>query len=355
MNPFRKIKVNFSEWGPNDPVSPPPTSDYSIGEWNALWAFTRTLLAIEDDPIIFQTSGTTGKPTDISFTKAQVFKSAEISSSFFNLNKESAGLLALPVRYVAGRMMIARSIVSGMNLITCAPSLNPLLSLNLRSRIDFAAFTPAQVWEITSRKDSAAIFSEIGTVIIGGGEISKLLEEKLMGLQNRIFHTYGMTETLTHVAARQIAPILQEDFHSINSEIAFSADEHECLCIHIPYLTDHPLVTKDVVSLNSNRSFQWIGRIDNIINSGGIKIYPEVMEEKIRSNPDLQESSYYVTSRRDDVFGQRPVLVVEKEISDPDLVLQNLNRYLGRHEQIVEIIFGRLQRTPTGKLIRQKF
>lgn len=322
-------------------------------EWRVRgFEFLIQMLDGSEGPVKFKTSGTTGAAKEILFSKSQIKKSAANSCRFFNLDEHSTLFLCLPTEFVAGRMMIARTLSVNAKLIWKEPSLNPDLGTD---EIHFAAFTPAQVATLISSETSRNAFARIKTVIIGGGEISESLEEELKKFSNSIFATYGMTETLTHVAVRKIG---QNIYRSIYPELVFSVNENECLKISLPFISNENLTTKDVVDLNDEHSFIWKGRLDNVINTGGIKIYSEELEHKIVRFGLLKENSFYITSLRDAVFGQVPVIAMLNAPHNMDVAafLTKLNEVLNKHEHVKHVyFFDKFELTPTGKLKRKKF
>ncbi len=314
--------------------------------------FLIQLMDPSETPVKFHTSGTTGDPQEIRFSKKQIFTSAANTCRFFDLHSESRLLLCLPADFVAGRMMMARAFYSGAKLIWFQPSLNPLKNM---VEVDFAAFTPAQVATIVSDPGTLKIFETIRTVIIGGGEITNELEKDLMKMDQDIYATYGMTETLTHVAVRKMGDPV---FHCIYNDAHFALDANGCLTISIPHLLHQKIITRDVVELMDEKSFIWKGRLDHVINSGGIKIQAEELEKKLEGNGLLKEGTFYISSKRDPVFGEAPVIVLlnEATVGDVATLLQTFNEVLNKHEMLKGVVFlDKFERTETGKIKRQKF
>jgi O-succinylbenzoic acid--CoA ligase len=313
------------------------------------WEFLIQLLDPSNTPVQFITSGTTGTPQRISFTKEQIFYSAENTCRYFNIQKNDVLLLCLPAQYVAGRMMIARALFAGAQLTWVEPSLNPLHGV---TNIQLAAFTPAQVATIWKDPDARAVFASIPTVIIGGGEISFQLEKELSGCTNTIFASYGMTETLTHVAVRKIGTPVYE---AVYPEVLFSVNENNCLCIELPRISNTRIITSDVVEWINPTHFIWKGRLDHVINSGGIKLQAEQMEKKIMDAGMFNENEFYISSKEDQVFGRVPVIVLlKKQVNMPVAeLLTSINGLLNKHEAVKHVIFiDKFEYTATGKLIR---
>ena len=265
----------------------------------------------DEDQILVNTSGSTGKPKTIALKKSQMAYSARKTCDFFHLNQDSTGLLCLPSTYIAGKMMIVRAFVCGFNLIIHEPSGDPFA--NLDKKIDFAAITPFQLFQSleTLRNNNP-----VKTLIVGGGEISPDLEKKVKDIPANIFATYGMTETSSHIALRQVnGKERSEDFQIIGNTI-ISTDERNCLVIENPNLFDGKLFTNDIVEITSGSLFRWLGRFDNIINSGGIKIIPEEIEKSIAH---LQPYAMVVSSIPDKKLGESVVLAIETQDSDEKL------------------------------------
>ena len=244
--------------------------------------------------------------------------------------------------------MIVRAMVAESNLICVEPKLNPLL--NIQSKINFAAFTPQQVNSILINEESKNCFKKIDTIIIGGGEISTTLEKKLIALNQNIFATYGMTETITHIAVRKIGEKIYKTFKGVN----LGLDERNCLTIQVDYLGKNKIITNDIVEFEGPHEFIYKGRIDNVINSGGIKLHPEIIEHKIG---DLINDSYFVHYKKDEELGQKLILVIERNETFDNTTLgllqSSLKDILEKYEVPKEIVFlTRFKRTENGKVVR---
>lgn len=327
--------------------------NYPLPPWKLSgFIFLQQLLDSEVNSISFNTSGTTGKPKEVSYSKNQIAQSATNTCRFFGINASSKLLLCLPTQFVAGRLMMARAFVSGASLIWEQPSLNPFKQLD---EVNFAAFTPAQVISIISDPTAREKLEKIDQVIIGGGEIPFTLEKKLTSFKNNIYATYGMTETLTHVAVRKIG---QPIYHAVYDDVLFSVNKENCLVINLPGINADPIITKDAVELINEKSFIWKGRLDHVINSGGVKIYSEDIEQRIIKAGILPEAQFYVSSQKDETFGEVPVIVLLRGDSNANMaiLLNQVNSGLNKYELVKHvIILDKFEFTPTGKLKRQKF
>lgn len=313
--------------------------------------FMIQMLDPSNAPVSFFTSGTTGTPKQMVFTKSQILYSAKNSCKFLGIDHNSKLYLCLPADKVAGRLMMVRALVSGAQLIWEEPVLHPLKNDGL---VDMAAFTPAQVSAILASDASKKILEKIKTVIIGGGEISVTLENELKKLSNRIYATYGMTETLTHVAMRKIG---EDEYHSVYEEAHFTVNQNHCLEIFLPFISKEKLITNDQVELLSPVSFRWKGRYDHVINSGGVKLHPEEMEKILIQAQILPSGGFYITSQPDEKFGESPVIVLLTEHTPADVAafLTKVNGLLKKHEHVKAIhIFNKFEYTDSGKLKRTK-
>ena len=255
--------------------------------------------------ISIHTSGSTGKPKEIQISKERMIRSAERTLRYFEVKPSESILLCLPVKYIAGMMMVVRAFTGSLNLITLPP--HQLQLGNIKGEIGFAALVPLQMDKLLNEHQDIA---SIRKIILGGSLVSPMLEEKLKGsFPGRIWETYGMTETITHVAVREINGAARI-FNAL-PEISFSTDDRECLIISDPGILDEPLYTNDRVELLSETSFRLLGRIDHVINSGGIKVQPEVLESLIA--PYIL-GRFCITSLPDETLGEMIVLVVEKGV-----------------------------------------
>ncbi|MBK9193367.1 MAG: AMP-binding protein [Crocinitomicaceae bacterium] len=304
--------------------------------------------------IELKTSGTTGAPKSFKFNKKQLEASAKMTGRFFDFKPGESLLLNLSPDYVAGKLMIVRAIVHDMKLVVAPLKSDPFTEIKeLPCRIKLAAFVPVQIHEIFSNENSLRIFNQIENVLIGGGVLSKNLEEKIAIQNPKSFASFGMTETLTHFAIRPVDG--KTDYYTYLPGVEISVNENNCICIHPNEIVREKIISHDIVELLGKNSFRWLGRSDNLINSGGIKIQPEVIEQKI---VHLIQSPFYVTSKKDDRLGEKVVLILESDQKpDHDLeLLQKLKEQLPEYHAIAEIIcVNKIERTDNGKMIRRKF
>ncbi len=256
----------------------------------------------KNDFITVKTSGSTGTPKTITLQKNQVFNSAEATVKYFDLMENTKALLCLSSEYIAGKMMLVRAMIAGWNLYATAPEKNPLE--NIDDTFDFSAMVPYQVFH--SLKD----LHKVKKLIVGGGAVPAELDQQLQKIKTRVFATYGMTETISHVAVRPINGMEKSAVFSALPKVDFSLNENNCLQIHAPEISEETVVTNDVVELISPTSFKFLGRADNVINTGGVKVHPEVVEEKLSLH--IKEP-FFIASEKDDALGERIVLIIESE------------------------------------------
>lgn len=279
-----------------------------------------------------QTSGSTGTPKTIEVQKQWMRNSAKLTGKTFGLEPGSSALLCMPMQFVAAKMMVVRAMELQLELKVVEPS------KTVDCEADFAAMVPLQL------ENSLAYLEKFKTVLVGGGQVSSNLVDKLQGIGAEVFETYGMTETLTHVAIKRLNGQSKTDYFSALDGVKFEIDKRDCLVIHAPELNPEPIVTNDIVELLGDTKFNWLGRFDNVINSGGVKIYPEVLEAKLASQ--LLGKRYFVAGMPDDSLGQKVVLVVEGKA---EVKFDSLEKY----ERPKEVIFvEKFVETETGKINR---
>jgi o-succinylbenzoate---CoA ligase len=257
----------------------------------------------DSDTIIQYSSGTTGKSKMIRLQKLVMVRSAESTCRYFNLTRGQTAALCLPIEYIAGKMMVVRSIVCGLNLYITEPKSKP--DFHHIKKIDFCAMVPFQVTNIWPAKSD---FPPIRILIIGGAEISKELENLVKEIPVEVYATYGMAETCSHIAIRRINGSNPNKSYQALPGIKLETDQRNCLVIKASYLPG-PVITNDQVRLEGNGRFRWIGRFDNLLNSGGIKVVPEEVESALADKTGIE---FALIGLPDPKFGQRLVLVTEK-------------------------------------------
>ena len=299
-----------------------------------------------DDAIIVNTSGSTGKPKPISLKKEFVKNSAKATGIYFDLQANTTALLCLPTAYIAGKLMLIRALTLGWHLDVVEPNSNPLETID--KKYDFSAMVPLQV------ENSLSKINFIQKLIVGGGVVSNSLQEKLQDISTDVFATYGMTETITHIAVKKLNNFsalnrtYKDEFYQTLPNVTIYKDERNCLVISAPKVSDEIIFTNDVVNLISDTQFEWLGRFDNVINSGGIKLYPEKIEVKISK---IIKNRFFVIGIPDQKLGEKLVLIVEENQQEINLETAQLSKF----EIPKEIYFvNEFVETKTGKIQRKK-
>ncbi len=300
-----------------------------------------------DSPfVIAHTSGSTGTPKEVRLLKSDMQASGRATIRFFNLSPESCLFLPLSPSYIAGKMQIVRAIEAGCSLVVEEPSNHPLHTLpEDAGRISLLPIVPSQVDGVLN----SGFADRIDHIIVGGAPLSPESEKRIIASGIPAYATYGMTETCSHVALRKLG---EEEFTALPG-FRFSCDGRGCLVIESDTMSFGRLVTNDIVSLTGADRFRWTGRFDNIINSGGLKIYPEEIERQI--SPLLPPGCrFYITSRPSAQWGEEAVLVTDMRDVEPDL-LATIKTLVGSRRAPKAIVrVDEIPLTSSKKIIRKK-
>lgn len=319
-----------------------------LSEWNN-----------DSDRVLVHTSGSTGKPKPMMVEKKRMLNSARITCDFLGLKPGDSALLCMSLDYIAGKMVVVRSIERHLHLISVSPSGHPLKDVNLKEvngEITFAAMVPMQVYNTLQVPEERERLTHIRHLIIGGGAIDASLEKELQALPGNIaiWSTYGMTETLSHIALRRINGAEASEWYQPFDSVKISQTEEGCLVIDAPLVCAETLVTNDIVEIESyiynkveKLRFRIKGRKDNVICSGGIKIQIEEVEEFLK--PHL-EKPFMLAKKKDEKFGEIAVLLSEdKGIKKVEATIRRL---LSDHKYWIPREFlhvDHLPLTETGK------
>ncbi|MDO4880621.1 MAG: AMP-binding protein [Capnocytophaga sp.] len=305
----------------------------------------------DNDTIELATSGTTGVPKKIRIKKQFMVNSSLLTGEFLQLKEKDTALLALPADFIAGKMMLVRAMVLGLSLDTVIPSSIPLVNIN--KNYDFIALTPMQALYSLSE------LHLVKKIILGGAPITAELEEKLQKIPTQIYATYGMTETVSHIAMRKISQQTTKPIYTAMPYVYFEKDERNCLIINCEKVSEEQIITNDYVHLFSETQFEWKGRYDNIINSGGVKIFPEKVEFHLSK---IIKSPFFIWYEKDDILGQKVILFVEgKEEQNVNLLQKireekELNKYeipkkIYYLEKFSYTLSGKIQRNESVKIL----
>lgn len=290
--------------------------------------------------ITVHTSGSTGKPKALKLNKQQVRNSALMTDQYLGLGADSTALLSLSANYIAGKMMIVRAIENGWHLWAVEPSNNPLEGFDSQIALQLVAWVPSQLKAMLDKKDIALTsrIKAIDNIILGGSPVLPKLAEKLKAFPNKVFETFGMTETISHIAMRRLSGNeAQGTFETTDPDIILGQDERDCLVIIAPALAHKPVITNDIVEVIDDRHFNWLGRVDNVVNSGGIKLFPEVLEQKVQP---LLSQHFFMAGIADEQLGQKLIMVIENPaLSRAELTTlkETLGTVLTRYEMPREI------------------
>lgn len=311
-----------------------PFADFLLEWWN------------EAPFVVAHTSGSTGEPKRIELSKQSMRESARRTNRYFGLQEGKSILMCLSANYIAGKMMVVRALVGGLDLYVQSASSLP----KLERPYDLVSMVPLQVHSLMERGMGESAMANVRNLLVGGSPLMREESEWLLALpQTKSYISYGMTETVSHVAL-SLLPKGGMPLYEALPDVTFSKDERDCLVIHAPYLVGSPFVTNDVVELLSDHSFHWLGRWDHVINTGGVKVFPEKMEKKIES---IVSHPFYFIGVKDAKFGERVVLKIESEPFDTTLLRQEMACLLAPYEMPREIVFlPQFQRLANGKLKR---
>jgi o-succinylbenzoate---CoA ligase len=299
-----------------------------------------------------RTSGTTGPPKQMSIGRNDLVNSARLTGDTFNLKPGDRALHCLPCDFIAGKMMLVRAFALGLDLHVIDPRGSILDNLKISDRFRFTAMVPLQLHRAL-QEDRSRVEQLFDTILLGGGPVSQVLIDDLQDLATKVFLSYGSTETVTHVALRALnGPDRSEHFTAIG-KVHFARDPRGCLVVYTPHLTKKQHLTNDLVELLDETHFRWLGRHDNVILSGGKKIFPEQLEARTTS---IIPYPHYFSGAPDPVLGQCVVLHLETERPQKEVlpeVMEKIMAHLHQHEWPRRVIAVRkLERTNSGKIKR---
>lgn len=304
------------------------------------------------------TSGSTGTPKTISVTREQMIASARLTEKAVKLEKFSNALVCIDTKYIGGKMMLVRCFVTGMRIWALDPCACPLQKIPVDLCVNFAAFVPLQIKSMLVSKHPH-LLNNPDVAIIGGAPLDEKTVVNLQDLLCKFYATYGMTETISHVALRTLNGVDRtEEFYAL-PEIKLEKNDNDCLVIETPYLSDK-VITNDIVAMKRPGGFKWLGRLDNVINSGGVKVIPEKVEaaiEKLFFEAGIS-NEFFIHGLPDDKLGTMVGLVLETTGNANNLVekiLPNISSELSLYERPrVLLVSPGFIRTENGKLNRMK-
>ncbi len=317
------------------------------------------LTGVQEFPI--QTSGSTGIPKTIVLTRQQMEVSARRTIKLLHLRAGDSMLACLNTEYIAGMMMLARGFMADMLMYVVDPVSNPLALVPQPNKLDFASFVPLQIQTILEETpEAAAQLNAMKGMLVGGAPVSPLLQRKLQQITAPVYHTYGMTETASNIALRRLNGPDAADYYQVLDTITVGLDKRGCLTIKGDVTNNELLVTNDIVELLTPSRFRWIGRADNTINTGGVKVQIERLELALAEallNWDSAPRSF-IAPQPDELLGEKIILILEGKplgAEQEAVLMENLRTYLKRFEMPKEIYYTpAFSETPTGKLSRRR-
>jgi O-succinylbenzoic acid--CoA ligase len=309
------------------------------------------------------TSGSTGQPKPIVLTRKQMIASARLTGQTLGLQPGDKALVCLSTQYIAGMMMLVRGFELDLQLTIVTPTGNPLREFPAGSRFDFCAFVPLQLQRILAESpDKVSILDGMKAILVGGAPVSPDLEQQLQTIAAPVYHTYGMTETVTHVALRRLNGPEANDYFVPLPGVDLGLDRRGCLTIKAEMTNNQTVYTNDQVELRPDGSFTWLGRIDNVINSGGVKVQVEkveaALEDVLRTFHDgrLGKRRFIVGRLPHAQLGQAVVAIIEGNPFSPDEQVElqtKLEKTLTKYEIPRTFHFlPAIPETPTGKIDR---
>lgn len=299
--------------------------------------------------LLVHTSGSTGKPKPMLVEKRRMEASARITCQFLGLKRGDTALLCMPLDYIAGKMMVVRAIVWGLQLIDIPPCGHPLKQIDTAPV--FAAMVPMQVFNSMQDANERQKLWQIKHLIIGGGAINDDMAAELRQHPNAVWSTYGMTETLSHIALRRLSGPQASEWYEPFDGVNVSINADGCLVIDAPTVCALPLTTNDIAEIAADgRRFRIRGRKDNVICSGGIKLQIEEMEAKLRPYINVP---FLISKRSDPKFGETVVMIAETNDIESlkTICKKRLNKYEQPHKYIA---VDSIPTTETGKPARAK-
>lgn len=307
------------------------------------------------DTVEVHTSGSTGTPKVMLVEKRRMLASARMTCDFLGLKSGDTALLCMSVDFIAGKMMVVRAMERGLRLMTVKPSSHPLampdFTDEMGRKLDFVAMVPMQVYNSLQVPREREILGKIRHIIIGGGPLDTSLERELRGFDNAIWHSYGMTETLSHIALRRVSGSDASSWFTPLPGVTLSVNDDQCLVIDAPHLCPERLVTRDVVEMElGTQRFKVLGRIDNVIITGGIKVHIEQVEQALAPHISCP---FLITKCPDPKFGEVVVMLLqgnEDEIAAAKVASEAVLPKFSRPKRYFAV--PELPMTPNGKPAR---
>ncbi|MCF0058595.1 AMP-binding protein [Dyadobacter sp. CY356] len=304
------------------------------------------------------TSGSTGTPKDILVNKNQLSSSARMTGQALDLGKGTRALVCLNVSYIAGVMMLVRGMELGWELSIVEPSSNPLSEFG-DPDFDFAVMVPLQLSTILTDKNTSGHVKNLGKILLGGAPVGVQLQKQIDLLMIPVYQSYGMTETVSHVALRKLnCPEIEKDYKVLPG-IEFGLDERGCLFVAGIVTNGEKIQTNDLAEITSENTFNWLGRIDNVINSGGVKIILDKVDEIVAGifYDRGYENNFFSWFETDEFLGQKLILIVQKtdEPLSEQKLIGEIRKRISTYETPKHVYFVKeFIKTPTDKIDKRR-
>lgn len=313
------------------------------------------------ETFILHTSGSTGHPKPITLTRQQMEASAQMTGQTLGLQAGDTALVCLNTQYIAGTMMLVRGMVLGLEMVIIAPSSNPLLDFSPDTDFSFAALVPLQLSHIlTQTPEKTTILNRMKAILVGGAAVSPLLEAQLQTIIAPVYSTYGMTETVSHIALRKLNGPERSEVYTALEGVQLGTDERGCLHITAPCTNNQLQQTNDCVELMSPTSFRWLGRFDNVLNSGGVKIQLEEVEKllDVLLTQLNQSARAFAFGMPHPELGEKLCLCMERPSlgeAEEIYIKNEISQQLGKYAAPRQFFYlPQFPETPTGKIDRQE-
>jgi len=352
--PFKSIHINERDVDISDIVSglAAPASEFEKTSFDFIRDW---LTGVQSFSV--QTSGSTGTPKVITFTRQQMVASALATRQALDLSQGYTAIICLNTKYIGGIMMLVRSLEIQMRIFAMEPSASIAEKLTgYGGPIDFISVVPLQLQNIVEHLP-VQYLAHVKCIITGGAPVGEVLKARLKMIDTPVYATYGMTETLSHIALQRISGPRQHDYFQALPGVTISTDDRDCLIIKTPYLTQ-PVITNDIIELLSENNFLWRGRWDNIINTGGIKVLPERVESVIGEyfREKALTNRFFIYGLNDERLGKKVALFIEGDrIEIQQHLISALSNTLSKYEIPKEIIYiSNFTYTGSGKINREE-
>ena len=356
MNPFQLTLLPAGQTFTADQLRAAPALPDLTPYERQVIAFCRQWV-MGQESFSLQTSGSTGTPKPIALTRTQMAASAQMTGKVLGLQPGDRALVTLNTQYIGGLMMLVRGMELGLHLVVEAPASMPLAGFGPGVHFDFFSFVPLQLQHTLAQESTTlGLLNRAKAILVGGAPVWVGLEEMLQVITAPVYQTYGMTETVSHVALRRLNGPERQAHYTLLEGVKMTTDERSCAVIdpNLPGLS--PVITNDVVELLTPATFRWLGRADNMINSGGVKVQAEKIEglvEKIFGNLDVKKR-FFVVGLPHPELGESVVLILEGSPLPNETenhLTQFLQHSLSKYERPKSIRYvPSFAETPTGKI-----